>query len=109
MYGVYQPHSRSSVCPSIMATSIKQLSEFISASVDRLVTTYDANNAKLPGIDDHFNPEAEIALRDKTSGDVNLIVSAALQLIASVSHPELSVYRIANGVGFHASTSRCCS
>lgn len=81
-----------------MTTSIKQLSELISNSVDRLVDTYTANNVRLPDIDGHFDPEAEIALRDKTSGDVSLIVAAAMQLIASVSHPELSVYRLANAV-----------
>ena len=81
-----------------MSSSIKELSKLIASSVDRLRKAYDTSDVRLPDIDGHFDPEAEIALRNTTSADVGLIISAAMQLIASVSHPELSVYRLANGV-----------
>lgn len=82
-----------------MATSITQLAELISTSVAGLTKTCSQNGIRIPSLNDQASPEADAQLRDeRVSENIKIIVSAAMQLAASVSPAEASMVTMGTSV-----------
>ena len=81
---------------SSMASEIQQLSDLIASSVSTLFWACEDNKTPFPNPNQPFAPHSEAFRASQAASDAtNLIAASALQLVARVLPPDMSVFNIA--------------
>jgi hypothetical protein len=85
-----------------MSSPLTALSQIISSGINTIEATYATHGATFPSIDEPFQPPAfnDPALVHPT----NLVIAAAAQLIASLTHPASSILDGATAVSLTRTT-----
>ncbi|KAG6900278.1 hypothetical protein C0993_000466 [Termitomyces sp. T159_Od127] len=82
-----------------MATTILELSQLISKSVNELVTTCSANDLRVPDLNELYTPESEAFRKNQAvARAANIAAAAAFQLAACLLPPQESVLQVTSGV-----------
>lgn len=101
-----RPHQPQAPGNKMSTSTIVQLSQLISQSVQTIERTCAANGTTVPDLDALFNPQSEAFRFDPAIGEaVNTATAAAYQLAAILEPPPVSVSHIAAGVSLYFSTS----